>query len=122
MMEYKKLRELDGWIAKHIFHLEIEDGDSQPILKDSARLGDLPNYSSSQDYFGDVKKQLEERHLSWRSEFDDTETESHRFHFEVINKSVRPILRYGVFAPSEELAGCLAIKRFIEVGYEQSPS
>ena len=126
-MDEQELRELDAWLAEHVFGWShLNETALGALIGHNPKTGlpcDVPKWTKKD--FAEVKREIERRGWEWRSEVK-LWISSYRFVFQIFGAPTEE--EYGGFyhemigfahAATEESAGCLALKKAIErVGEE----
>lgn len=129
------LRELDGWIAEHLFKGErisicyaddhsMDDFswcyDCRKLVDDAEQVA--RRFSSNPTAFSLVKREMERRGWDWELLSSGGVPPEKRFRFVVALKvHSRVSIKIGE-AASEELAGCLAVKAAVMANSSSTPA
>jgi hypothetical protein len=110
-MTDQEKRELDIWIAEHLFGIEVGYDDNGEPYDAKSKFSELifgwiPRYTTDDRWLGKIKCEIERRGWRWVSaaSFDDPP----RYAFHVIDGQRQALSLKE--AETEELAACLAVK------------
>ena len=110
-----ELRELDAWLAEHVFgwtHLGLTRLGA--LIGHNPETGlpcDIPKWTEKD--FAEVKREIERRGWSWELTCHNRNVISKCYEFQIIGSGY-PCRELAV---TEELAGCLALKAAIKSDY-----